>query len=282
MTIDNVRKELVIKFKESGIESPDTDAEWLISALIECSRSELPLHFNRNLDQTQIKALTEQGDRRANREPLQHIFSSTNFYGLDFKASKAALIPRSETEQLIELAISELKDYSSPSIYDFGTGSGCIAIALAKELINANIIASDISQDALCLAKTNADLLGVSDRIEFRQADGLALAGSEKMHLIVSNPPYIPTKEILTLQPEVRDFDPHIALDGGNDGLHYYRILALETKDSLLHGCSLLAEFGDGQKNDINNIFLNANWPSVKFESDLSKKPRIVIASASL
>ncbi|MEE2615800.1 MAG: protein-(glutamine-N5) methyltransferase, release factor-specific, partial [Verrucomicrobiota bacterium] len=119
-------------------------------------------------------------------------------------------------------------------------------------------------------------------RIEFRQADGLALAGSEKMHLIVSNPPYIPTKEILTLQPEVRDFDPHIALDGGNDGLHYYRILALETKDSLVHGCSLLAEFGDGQKNDINNIFLNANWPSVKFESDLSKKPRIVIASASL
>jgi release factor glutamine methyltransferase len=128
----------------------------------------------------------------------------------------------------------------------------------------------------------NADLQGVADRIEFRQADGLALAGSEKMHLIVANPPYIPTKEILTLQPEVRDFDPHMALDGGKDGLHYYRILALESQESLVEGCSLLAEFGDGQKNYINNIFHNANWKSVKFASDLSRKPRIVIASASL
>ncbi len=282
MTIDNVKNELIIKFKESGIESPDTDAEWLIAALIECSRSELPLHLNRVLDQTQIKTLMKQADRRASREPLQHIFNSTNFYGLDFKVSKAALIPRPETEQLIELAINELKDHSSPSIYDFGTGSGCIAITLAKKNINAKIIASDISQEALHLAKMNADLQGVADRIEFRQADGLALAGSEKMHLIVANPPYIPTKEILTLQPEVRDFDPHMALDGGKDGLHYYRILALESQESLVEGCSLLAEFGDGQKNYINNIFHNANWKSVKFASDLSRKPRIVIASASL
>ena len=282
MTIDDVKKDLVIKFKESGIESPETDAEWLITTLIECSRSELPLHLNRDLDQSQIRIIMEQARRRANREPLQHIFRSTNFYGIDFKTSKAALIPRPETEQLIELAVNKLKKHSSPLIYDFGTGSGCIAIALAKELTNAKIIASDISKDALCLAKTNAGMLGVANRIEFRQADGIALSNSEKMHLIVSNPPYIPTKEILTLQAEVRDFDPHTALDGGKDGLHYYRMLALESQRSLIEGCSLLAEFGDGQKNYINNIFHNANWQSVKFVSDLSKKPRIVIASASL
>lgn len=282
MTIDNAKKELVIKFKESGIESPTTDAEWIISDLIGCSRSELTLHLNKNLDQTQTKILLEQANRRANREPLQHIFNSTNFYGINFEVSKSALVPRPETEQIIELAIKELKDHPSPLIYDFGTGSGCIAIALAKKLINAKIIASDISQDALSLANRNADQLGVTDRIEFRHEDGLALADSEKMHLIVSNPPYIPTKEILTLQPEVRDFDPHIALDGGSDGLDYYRILALKSSDLLVQGCSLIAEFGDGQKNNINNIFLNANWTSVKFAFDLSKKARIVIARTSL
>ena len=102
------------------------------------------------------------------------------------------------------------------------------------------------------------------------------------MHLIVSNPPYIPTKEILTLQPEVRDFDPHIALDGGSDGLNYYHILAQESSDLLVQGCSLMAEFGDGQKNQINNIFQNPNWSSVEFAFDLSKKARIVIARTSL
>ena len=279
MIVSNAKKELLIKFKESGIEAPEADVEWLLATLIKCSRSELNLHFNRELEKSQIKILTAQVERRIKREPLQHIFNSTNFYGLDIKTSKAALIPRPETEQLVELAYKNLKEYSYPLIYDFGTGSGCISVALATKHPNVKIIASDISTDALSLAKINAEHLGVADRIEFRQADGLALKNSEKVHLIVSNPPYIPTKDILSLQPEVRDYDPNIALDGGRDGLDFYRALALGSHKSLNNGCSLFAEFGDGQKNDIKCIFQNANWKKIEFASDLSNKFRILIAS---
>ena len=159
------------------------------------------------------------------------------------------------------------------------SGSGCIAITLAKRLAKTKIIASDISPNALRLAKANSQDHCVTSQIDFRQFDGMALAKGEQVHLIVSNPPYIPTAEIAGLQPEVREFDPHLALDGGDDGLEFYRRLAVLGQAALLSGGVLIAEFGDGQEGEVENIFSKAAWPSIKFAKDLCGKPRMVIAS---
>ena len=189
------------------------------------------------------------------------------------------LVPRPETEELIELAFEAAKTMPCPVIYDFGTGSGCIAVTLAKRLTKAKVIASDISDEAIRLAKANAEQHEVIKRVEFRQANGSALAAIEQVQLIVSNPPYIPTSEIEVLEPEVRDYDPRLALDGGRDGLEFYRMLARLGQVALTPGGSLIAEFGDRQEDEIESIFRKATWPNIRFAKDLCGKPRIVIAS---
>tara|TARA_B100002052_G_scaffold73934_1_gene67003 strand:- start:169 stop:1017 length:849 start_codon:yes stop_codon:yes gene_type:complete len=282
MTIAEAKRELIERFHAAGIDSPEADAEWLLSTLINSSRAELPIYQSQTLTTHQESLLTAQVVRRTNREPLQHILGTANFFGHDFEVSPDVLIPRPETEQLVELACRKIGDIPEPVIYDLGTGSGCIAITLAKRLPGATVIASDVSEPALGLAKRNAARLGVEANVQFRQANGHALTTEEQVHLLVSNPPYIPTAEIDELQPEVREFDPKLALDGGIDGLVFYRELAALGQALLLPGGALLAEFGDGQGAVIEKLFRNAAWPSVDFANDLSGKPRIVIASKGL
>ena len=162
-----------------------------------------------------------------------------------------------------------------------GTGSGCIAVALAKSCPKATVIATDVSESALDLAKCNAGSLNALTQVEFRRADGLdALVKGELVDLILSNPPYIPTGEIDSLQAEVRDYDPRLALDGGEDGLLFHRILAAEGQSRLRCCGRLLAEFGDGQEQAINDLFSDSEWQSVEIANDLTGRPRIVIASA--
>lgn len=282
MTIAEAKRELIERFHAAGIDSPEADAGWLLSTLINCSRAELPIYQSQTLTTQQESLLTAQVVRRTNREPIQHILGSANFFGHDFEVSPDVLIPRPETEQLVVLACRKTQNIPEPVIYDLGTGSGCIAITLAKRLPGATVIASDVSEPALRLAKRNAARLGVEANVQFRQADGLALASEEQVHLLLSNPPYIPTAEIGELQPEVREFDPKLALDGGIDGLVFYRELAALGQALLLPGGALLAEFGDGQESAIEKLFRDAAWPSVDFANDLSGKPRIVIASKGL
>ena len=280
MTVSEARRELTDRFRSSGVESPEVNAEWLLASLLNCSRTELPLRLDETIPDSQLEHLNSQAARRAKREPLQHILGTACFCGLEFQVTPAVLVPRPETEELIELAFEAAKTMPCPVIYDFGTGSGCIAVTLAKRLAKAKVIASDISDEALRLAKANAEQHEVIKRVEFRQADGSALAAGEQVQLIVSNPPYIPTSEISALEPEVRDYDPRLALDGGRDGLEFYRMLARLGQVALTPGGSLIAEFGDGQEDEIESIFRKATWPSVRFAEDLCGKPRIVIASA--
>ena len=156
------------------------------------------------------------------------------------------LIPRPETETLAELALGFLQSLSSQTVLDLGTGSGCIAITLAKRCPGVKVIASDVSESALKLAKLNAETFDAVKQVEFREADGLAaLVKGEQVNLIVSNPPYIPSGEISGLQPEVRYYDPHLALDGGEDGLHFYKLLAAQGQSRLKPGGKLMAEFGN-------------------------------------
>ena len=279
MTVSEARRELIDRFRSSGVESPEVNAEWLLASLLNCSRTELPLRLDETIPDPQLEHLNSQAARRAKREPLQHILGTVCFCGLEFQVTPAVLVPRPETEELTELAFEAAKTMHCPVIYDFGTGSGCIAVTLAKRLTKAKVIASDISDEALRLAKANAEQHEVINRVEFRQADGSALAAIEQVQLIVSNPPYIPTSEIAVLEPEVRDYDPRLALDGGRDGLEFYRMLARLGQVALTPGGSLIAEFGDGQEDEIESIFRMATWPNIRFAKDLSGKPRIVIAS---
>jgi len=281
MTASDAICDAVRRLDQAGVESPQVDAEWLLSDLLSCNRSEIPLHAQVDLTAEDLDRFSQRIERRSRREPLQHILGTANFLGYDFEVSTQALIPRPETEVLVELALKFLLDLPNPSVFDMGTGSGCIALSIAKLCPKASIIGSDISKEALTLAKANAVSLGTLDQVELRHADALdALAKGEQVDLILSNPPYIPTENIDTLQPEVRDHDPRLALDGGPDGMQFYRLLANEGQTHLKSGAKLMSEFGDGQAATIVELFGQAGWRNVTTANDLSHQPRIVIASA--
>ena len=281
MTVGNAFRDAVRRLAQAGVKSPQVDVEWLLADLLSCNRSEIPLHAQTDLTAEDQDLFSRRVERRTRREPLQHILGTANFFGYDFQVSAEVLIPRPETEVLVELALEFLMHLPNPSVFDLGTGSGCIALSIAKRCSKASIIGSDVSREALALARANAVSLDTLDQVEFRHADGLAaFTKGEQVDLIVSNPPYIPTANIDTLEPEVRDHDPRLALDGGPDGMQFYRLLADEGQFHLRSGAKLMAEFGDGQAATIVDLFDQAGWPSVTTVNDLSHQPRILIASA--
>ena len=281
MTLGEAIRDAVQRLGQAGVESPQIDVEWLLADLLSCSRSEILLRTETNLTAEERDRLARRVERRARREPLQHILGTANFLGYDFRVSAEVLIPRPETEVLVELALEFLEHLPRPAVFDLGPGSGCLAIALAKRCPKANNIGADGSEAALGLARSNAESLDALGQVECRNADGLtALAKGEQVDLILSNPPYIPTADIDSLQPEVRNHDPHLALDGGADGMRFHRLLAAEGQSHLKSGGKVMAEFGDGQAAAIVDLFDQAAWPGVTTANDLSHRPRIVIASA--
>jgi release factor glutamine methyltransferase len=286
---------------KKNVESPRLQVELLCAHLLKMPRMKLYLNFERVLTETETNALRGFIKRRAAREPLQQITGSTSFCGFEIAANRHALVPRPETELLAELGWQFLStiNYQPSTALDFGTGTGCIAIALAVKCPDAKISATDISADALELARENAAKNNVAERIEFLQGDGFAAlarwgerprepkenfqdgspgVSPHQFDLIVSNPPYIPSVEIATLQPEVRDFDPRAALDGGTDGLDFYRMLAAEAKPFLKPNGKIMLEFGDGQAADIKKIFENEKWVVEAVKDDYSQRARILIA----
>jgi release factor glutamine methyltransferase len=301
---------------KKGVESPRLQTELLLAHLLKLPRMKLYLNFERVLTPAETDALRELVKRRGQREPLQHITGSTSFCGFEIAVNRHALVPRPETEILAEYGWEFLSTLNcTPNAFgaqpstalDFGTGTGCIAIALAAKCPSAKIIATDISADALVLAGENAARNNVAERIEFLQGDGFAAFLSEgrvtrvpnseietkirdscnsplrkmEFDLIISNPPYIPSAEIVTLQSEVRDFDPRGALDGGADGLDFYRKLAAEAKPFLKPDGKIMLEFGDGQVNAIRTIFEGEKWIVEAVKEDYSHRARILIAKSS-
>ena len=266
---------------KKGVESPRLQTELLLAHQLKMPRMKLYLNFDRGLTAPETDALRELIKRRAAREPLQHITGSTNFCGHEIAVSRHALIPRPETELLAELGWKLLAACHSPLItaLDFGTGTGCIAIALAAKCPNAKITALDISAEALALAKQNALQNQVVERTKFLLGDGFAaLKGKTQFDLIISNPPYIASAEIATLEPEVKDFDPRGALDGGTDGLDFYRRLATEAKPFLKPDGKIMVEFGDGQADDIQKIFEAEKWLVEAVQADYHQRARILVA----
>jgi len=269
---------------KKGVESPRLQTELLLAHQLKMPRMKLYLNFDRVLTAPETDGLRELIKRRAAREPLQHITGSTNFCGHEIAVNRHALVPRPETELLAEFGwkfLNELKTQNSQfkTALDFGTGTGCIAIALAAKCPAAKITALDISAAALALAKQNAAQNQVTERIEFLQSDGFAALKPEmQFDLLISNPPYIASAEIATLEPEVKDFDPRGALDGGVDGLDFYRRLAAEAKPFLKPDGKLMVEFGDGQADDLKKIFAAEKWIVEAVQEDYSHRARILIA----
>jgi release factor glutamine methyltransferase len=269
---------------KKNVESPRLQAELLFAHLLKMPRMKLYLNFDRQLTAAETDALRELIKRRGQREPLQHITGSTSFCGFEMAVNRHVLIPRPETEQLAELGWQFLStiNHQPSTCLDFCTGSGCLAIAIAAKCPSAKIVATDISAEALVLAKENAARNNVAEKIEFLQGDGFAaLAAGAQFDLIVSNPPYIPSAEIETLEPEVRDFDPRLALDGGADGLNFYRLLAAEAKSLLKPAGKIMVEFGDGQADAIKKIFESEKWIVEAVREDYSQRARILVAQAS-
>ncbi len=232
-----------------GVEPARLQAELLLAHLLKLPRMKLYLNFERALTPAETDGLRELVRRRAQREPLQHITGSTSFCGFEIAVNRHVLIPRPETELLAEAGWNFLLplDLPASTALDFGTGSGCLAIALALKSPGTQVYAVDVSADALTLARQNAARHELTERIQFFEGDGFAALPKEiHFNLIVSNPPYIPSAEIETLEPEVRDYDPRGALDGGTDGLDFYHRLALETGAFLKPGGKLMLEFGEG------------------------------------
>jgi len=234
-----------------GIENARLEAEWLLCAATGLDRVGLYLNFERPLDVEELAAYRSMVARRGRREPLQHILGTQEFCGLEFEVTPDVLIPRHDTETLVNEALARMPD--AQSVLDIGTGSGCIAVVLSTRLHNAAVTAIDLSEAALVVARRNAERNGVA--IEFLQGSLLEPVAGRHFDLIISNPPYIPSSDIIALEPEVRDFDPIGALDGGVDGLDVYRALIPDAAALLNNGGWLLLEVGIGQANDVAQMF---------------------------
>jgi release factor glutamine methyltransferase len=258
------------------------DAELLLAHLLQRDRTWVITHSNDPLPVEIHGQMQQLVARRAAHEPLQYILGQQEFYGLPLRVTPDTLIPRPETEHLVEAVLeasSRLRQ--PPRIVDVGTGTGAIALALAKNLPKAKIYACDLSAATLEVAMENAERLGLSSRVEFRQSNLLvgyitAAADDDLFDAVVSNPPYVPAGDAAGMQPEVRDYEPHMALFAGEDGLAIYRRLVVEAYTVLRPGGLLAMEIGFGQRDHLATLL--TAWRDVRFVDDYAGIPRVVLA----
>ena len=245
MTISDWLGRAKARLEASGCPDPDVDSRWIAEDALGMTRSELKFESDHSLSHGQLVRLESMLDRRIAGEPVQYILGSADFMGLRFEVTPEVLIPRQDTETLAEAALIDLRGRpGEPSLLDLCAGSGCIGLSLASLAPDARVTLSDISREALDIARRNAHALGV--RVELRHGDLFAAVGRERFDVIASNPPYIPRQALDGLQREVR-FEPRLALDGGEDGLDFYRRIARDAGQHLNAGGSVYLEVGVGE-----------------------------------
>lgn len=281
MTVLEVIQKSTEFLARKGVDSPRLQIELLMAHVLGVPRLQLYLSFDRVLTNAELDKLRELVRRRGNREPLQHLLGTVSFCGYELIVNRDVFIPRPETELLAELAWTwiEKSKVDAPTVLDIGTGSGCIAIAVAIRCPRAVVTAVDISEAAITVARTNAAKHNVQGRIEFLVGDCFEpVPQGKQFNLILTNPPYIPTGDIPQLEPEVRDHDPRVAFDGGADGLVLIRRIARDGLAYLARGGRLMLEFGDGQSDAVCGVFNASGWAVENLVKDDRGTPRILVA----
>lgn len=280
-SIEGARRALAALLRSAQLDEAELDARVLISAVLGLDLTGLITQAARLLTPAEASRLAQHARRRIAGEPVARILGTGEFWGLPFRLSEATLVPRPDTETVVELALEIFRERQAshpPRIADIGTGSGAILLALLHEIPDAFGVGTDLSQNALRTARENAAALGLADRAAF-VACSYAAALRGPFDLIVSNPPYIPSAEIPKLSIEVREHDPHLALDGGNDGYDAYRALIPQASERLAPGGALIVEAGQGQAQNIETLMrgaaLSVDRPP---KADLAGIPRAVSA----
>ena len=268
-------------FASKGLENARLQAELLLAAVLGVKRLDLYLQFERPLHSSEVDRYREYVRQRLQRVPMQYITGVAAFRQLELTVTPAVLIPRPETEVLVDVALELLPE--SGRVLDLCCGSGAVALSLAQEAAAAEVVAADVSAAALEVAKANGQRCGLAERVEWHCGDLFApFCGTEPFDLIAANPPYVRHDDLAQLAPEVRDYEPHLALDGGEDGLAYYRRIAQEAADFIRPGGYLLLEVGDGQSAAVEDLLARSErLTEVQIRPDLNKIPRVVVARAA-
>lgn len=281
-TIGGLRRQAQDLLQGAGIVNAVRESDWLLASALDVPSHALILEGGRTVSETRAEQAWSLLRRRATREPIQYILGTQEFRGLDITVTPDVLIPRPETELLVEEALRAVLGVNEPTVADVGTGSGCIAVALARARRDATVYALDISAAALGVARSNAVRHGTRDRIRFIRADlleafGGAAAGA--FDVIVSNPPYIPALELDGLQPEVARYEPRVALAAGPDGLAFYRRLLREAPPLLKPGGCLIMELGCGQADAVKRLARERGaFDSVECRNDMAGIARVLVA----
>ena len=263
------------RLEAAGIETPVFDARLLVEAGAGVSRLDIVTDPRRPVTDEQVAAVDALVRRREAREPVGHIIGRRHFWTLDLFVSPAVLIPRPETELLVETVLHAIAPDAPARVLDLGIGSGAISLAILSERKNATCVGVDISDGALAVAQANADALGVADRLELKHG-GWDVSLDGAFDLVLSNPPYVATKDIDTLAPEVARFEPRLALDGGPDGLEPYRLILAEAGKWLKPTGAILVEIGHMQGFAVSSLFFKAGLRDVKVHKDLAGLDRVV------
>ena len=283
-TLATARQALTEMLRQAGIDSAEADARLLIAHALGIDRAEMIANGERTLTEDQTRAIDALAARRLKREPVARIFGHKEFWSLSLQVSEAVLVPRPDTETVIEAALDFVVRgglrMEPLRILDIGTGSGALLLALLSELPNALGTGTDISAPALAIARANAERHRLALRCKFVACD-IAATLQGPFDLIVSNPPYVARGDIASLAPEVRDYDPAVALDGGADGLDGYRAIAAEARRLLAQGGRLIVELGAGQEPAVRALFTNAGLTVGAARKDLAGIPRALGATVT-
>lgn len=284
ISIAAARRIVAQAFREQGLDSPELDARVLLGHALGLDHAALASAADRVLTSKESEAISALAARRLAHEPVARIIGIKEFWGLEFRIAPATLVPRPETETVVEAALEAIDAGGGRAralrIADLGTGSGALLLALLSELPHATGVGTDLSLPALATARENAGRLGLAARAHFVACDfGAALGG--RFDLVVSNPPYIASGDIAGLAPEVREHDPRLALDGGREGLDNYRAIAADARRILAPDGTLVVEFGAGQATSVAALLLDGGIVAGTEKPDLSGHPRTLLGRLS-
>jgi release factor glutamine methyltransferase len=276
-TIDAVLRWASDDFRQRGIDTARLDAELLLAHALGVTRLQLVVDGKRPLLPPELDRMRQLVRRRRSREPVAYLLGRREFYGRSFRVDPRVLVPRPDTEALVDVALERTRHASlSMRALDLCTGSGCVAVTLARERPTSFVVAADVSEDALAVARENALRLGAYN-VAFRRGDLFApLDPGWRFDLVVSNPPYVPSPEIASLEPDVRDFEPRLALDGGPDGLALLRRIVTGAPERLAAGGVLALEVGAGEAAEVVAMLENGSFGSVEVRRDYGRIERVV------